>query len=98
MDGWELLARINADARRRTIHVVILTTFEAEAEADRGYDLQPSGCLRKLGKWEGFADLMKNMLISGGPRSKCHNSSSAMNPHIQQRCPNEFAKERRYAD
>jgi|HubBroStandDraft_3_1064219.scaffolds.fasta_scaffold160429_2 hypothetical protein len=60
MDGWELLAGINGDARRRTIAVVILTTFEAEAETDRGYDLQARGCLRKLGKWEGFADLMKN--------------------------------------
>jgi DNA-binding NarL/FixJ family response regulator len=88
MDGWEVLAGINGDARRRTIAVVILTTFEAEAETDRGYDLQARGCLRKLGKWEGFADLMKNTADFRRPRLNCHNSSSAMNPHIQQRCPN----------
>ncbi len=62
MDGWELLARIKADARLRTIPVVILTTSDAEADVERGYDLQASCYLRKPGEWEGFADLMKNTL------------------------------------
>jgi chemotaxis family two-component system response regulator Rcp1 len=62
MDGRELLAFIKADSALRSIPVVILTTSDAKADVDIGYELQASCYLRKPGEWEGFADLMKNTL------------------------------------
>lgn len=47
VDGIEVLARIKADARLRSLPVIMLTSTDNQAEIDRCYDVGASGYVAK---------------------------------------------------
>ncbi len=61
MDGREVLAHIKADARLKTIPIVILTTSEEPADIQKSYQLQANCYLSKPVRPDAFEGLVKNI-------------------------------------
>ena len=61
VDGREVLARVKADDRLRTIPVVILTTSEAEEDVLRSYDLHANAYVTKPVDFERFIDVVRQI-------------------------------------
>jgi chemotaxis family two-component system response regulator Rcp1 len=61
MDGREVLARIKADDRLKTIPTVILTTSEAESDIVKSYQLQANCYLSKPVQLDAFENLVKSI-------------------------------------
>jgi CheY-like chemotaxis protein len=60
-DGREVLAEIKADARLRTIPVVILTTSRAEQDILRSYELQANCYITKPVDLEQFMTVIRSI-------------------------------------
>src|ERR1700733_6571808 len=60
MDGREVLARIKADVRLKSIVTVVLTTSEAEVDVARAYELQASCYISKPVRLDAFESVMRN--------------------------------------
>jgi len=61
MDGREVLARIKAGDRLKTIPTVILTTSDAEADIVKSYQLQANCYLTKPVQFDEFASLVRSI-------------------------------------
>ena len=61
VDGREVLARVKAYDRLRTIPVVILTTSEAEEDVLRSYDLHANAYVTKPVDFESFVDVIRQV-------------------------------------
>lgn len=61
VDGREVLARVKADERLRTIPVVVLTTSEAEEDVLRSYDLHANAYVTKPVDFESFVDVIRQV-------------------------------------
>jgi CheY-like chemotaxis protein len=61
VDGREVLARVKADDRLRTIPVVVLTTSEAEEDVLRSYDLHANAYVTKPVDFESFVDVIRQV-------------------------------------
>jgi chemotaxis family two-component system response regulator Rcp1 len=61
MDGREVLARVKAHPRLKSIPVVVLTTSEAEADIVSSYELMASCYLTKPGELADFENLVKSL-------------------------------------
>jgi two-component system, chemotaxis family, response regulator Rcp1 len=61
MDGREVLARIKADERLKTIPTIVLTTSEAEADITKSYELQANCFLTKPVQLDAFESLVKSI-------------------------------------
>jgi len=61
VDGMEVLKRLKADARTRTIPVVILTSSKEERDLVNGYGLGANSYIQKPVDFEQFRDTVKNV-------------------------------------
>jgi CheY-like chemotaxis protein len=61
VDGREVLARVKADERLRTIPVVILTTSEAEEDIVRSYDLHANAYVTKPVDFDSFVEVIRQV-------------------------------------
>jgi two-component system response regulator len=61
IDGLEVLRRIRADQRTRTLSVVILTSSHEEDDIARGYDLGVNAYVRKPVQFTEFAEAAKTL-------------------------------------
>ena len=61
MDGREVLARIKADDRLKTIPTVILAASEAETDIAKSYSLQANCFLSKPVQLDAFASLVRSI-------------------------------------
>ncbi len=61
MDGREVLRRIKADDRLKTIPTVILTTSDADIDIARSYELQANCYLTKPVQLEAFESLVRSI-------------------------------------
>ena len=61
VDGREVLARVKADDRLRTIPVVVLTTSEAEEDVLRSYDLHANAYVTKPVDFESFVEVIRQV-------------------------------------
>jgi chemotaxis family two-component system response regulator Rcp1 len=61
MDGRELLARIKADDKLKTIPTVILTTSDSQEDIMKSYELHANCYLTKPVQWEAFENLVKHI-------------------------------------
>lgn len=61
IDGLEVLRRIRADQRTRTLPVVILTSSKEEDDIARGYDLGANAYVRKPVQFTEFAEAAKTL-------------------------------------
>jgi CheY-like chemotaxis protein len=61
VDGREVLARVKADERLRTIPVVVLTTSEAEEDVLRSYQLHANAYVTKPVDFESFVDVIRQV-------------------------------------
>jgi two-component system, chemotaxis family, response regulator Rcp1 len=61
LDGRELLARVKADAKLKTIPVVVLSASQAETDVVKSYQLQASCYLSKPGEFNEFEQLIKSI-------------------------------------
>jgi CheY-like chemotaxis protein len=59
VDGHEVLARIKADPRTRTIPVIVLTSSAEEIDVVRSYDLGVNSYVVKPVAFESFADVVR---------------------------------------
>jgi two-component system response regulator len=61
VDGMEVLRRVKADPRTRTIPVVILTSSKEERDLVQGYGLGVNSYIQKPVDFEQFRDTIKNV-------------------------------------
>lgn len=61
VDGMEVLKRLKADERTRTIPVVILTSSREERDLGDGYGLGANSYIQKPVDFEQFRDTVKNV-------------------------------------
>jgi two-component system, chemotaxis family, response regulator Rcp1 len=61
LDGREVLARVKADARLKTIPIIVLTTSEAESDVAQSYKLLASCYLVKPVELSQFEELVKSL-------------------------------------
>jgi two-component system, chemotaxis family, response regulator Rcp1 len=61
MDGRVVLAHIKQDAKLKMIPTVILTTSDAEADIEKGYQLQANCYLKKPVQLDAFEELVKSI-------------------------------------
>ena len=61
VDGMEVLKRIKADARTRTIPVVIMTSSKEERDLVNGYGLGANSYIQKPVDFDQFRDTVKNV-------------------------------------
>jgi DNA-binding response OmpR family regulator len=74
----EVLKRLKADARTRTIPVVILTSSKEERDLVNGYGLGANSYIQKPVDFEKFRDTIKNI----GLYWLVINQSPPMNKHL----------------
>jgi two-component system response regulator len=82
VDGMEVLNRIKADERTRTIPVVILTSSKEERDLVKGYNLGANSYIQKPVDFDQFRDTVKNvglywLLINQAPVLETRGQSSA---------------------
>jgi two-component system, chemotaxis family, response regulator Rcp1 len=65
LDGREVLARVKADAKLKTIPVIVLTASRAEIDIVKSYELHASCYLSKPGELNEFEQLLKASTTSG---------------------------------
>ena len=75
VDGLEVLERIKADARTRTIPVVVLTSSQEESDIVESYQLGVNSYIVKPVDFEQFADAVRQlglywMLLNKTPSHK----------------------------
>lgn len=63
VDGLEVLERIRADERTRTIPVVILTTSKEEVDVARGYALGANSYIQKPVDFKEFKEVVRQLGI-----------------------------------
>jgi CheY-like chemotaxis protein len=63
MDGFEVLKRIRADVRTRTVPVVILTSSKEEEDLIKGYNLGCNSFIRKPVDFNQFMDAVREIGI-----------------------------------
>lgn len=61
VDGMEVLKRLKADPRTKTIPVVILTSSKEERDLVKGYGLGANSYIQKPVDFEQFRDVIKNV-------------------------------------
>jgi len=61
VDGMEVLKRLKADARTRTIPVVILTSSKEERDLVRGYNLGANSYIQKPVDFDQFREIVKTV-------------------------------------
>ncbi|MGB9071658.1 MAG: response regulator [Terriglobales bacterium] len=61
VDGMEVLKRLKADARTKTIPVVILTSSKEERDLVNGYNLGANSYIQKPVDFDQFRDTVKNV-------------------------------------
>ena len=61
VDGREVLARVKADERLRTIPVVVLTTSESEEDVLRSYALHANAYVTKPVDFDRFIDVVRQI-------------------------------------
>jgi len=61
MNGIEVLEKIKADPRTRTMPVVILTSSKEHPDIQKCYDLGANSYIVKPVNFEGFAEAIKNL-------------------------------------
>jgi two-component system, response regulator len=61
VDGMEVLKRLKADPRTRTIPVVILTSSKEERDLVNGYNLGANSYIQKPVDFDQFRDTVKNV-------------------------------------
>jgi len=61
VDGLEVLRRVRADKRTKTLPVVILTSSDEQEDKVRGYDLGCNSYVRKPVKFDEFAEAVKSL-------------------------------------
>jgi two-component system response regulator len=61
VDGMEVLKRLKADPRTKTIPVVILTSSKEERDLVKGYDLGANSYIQKPVDFDQFRDTVKNV-------------------------------------
>jgi chemotaxis family two-component system response regulator Rcp1 len=61
MDGREVLARMKADPKLKTIPVIVLTTSNSEADILKSYELHASCYICKPGQLDEFEMLIQNI-------------------------------------
>lgn len=61
VDGMEVLRRLKADARTKTIPVVILTSSKEERDLVNGYNLGANSYIQKPVDFDQFRDTVKNV-------------------------------------
>jgi CheY-like chemotaxis protein len=61
LDGIEVLRRIKADARTRTIPVVVLTSSKEERDVVESYDLGVNSYIVKPVKFDEFANVIRDL-------------------------------------
>jgi len=61
VDGMEVLRRLNADARTRTIPLVILTSSKEERDLINGYGLGANSYIQKPVDFDQFRETIKNV-------------------------------------
>lgn len=61
MNGIEVLEKIKADPRTRSMPVVILTSSKEHPDIQKCYDLGANSYIVKPVNFEGFADAIKNL-------------------------------------
>lgn len=61
MNGMEVLKKVKADPRTRTMPVVILTSSKEHPDIQRCYDLGANSYIVKPVNFEGFAEAIKNL-------------------------------------
>ena len=61
VDGMEVLKRLKADPRTKTIPVVILTSSKEERDLVNGYNLGANSYIQKPVDFEQFRDTVKNV-------------------------------------
>lgn len=63
LDGLELLRRVRADERTRTIPVVVLTSSTQEEDLIRGYGFGANSYVRKPVSFERFLEAMRSLTM-----------------------------------
>ena len=66
VDGHEVLAKIKEDESLRRIHVVILTTSNAERDRLKAYDLHANSYVVKPLDFASFTELIKDLSLYWG--------------------------------
>jgi two-component system, chemotaxis family, response regulator Rcp1 len=61
LDGREVLTRVKADAKLKTIPVIVLTASQSEMDVVKSYRLQASCYLSKPGEFNEFEQLIKSI-------------------------------------
>jgi len=61
VDGLEVLRRVRAEKRTKTLPVVILTSSDEQEDKVRGYDLGCNSYVRKPVKFDEFAEAVKSL-------------------------------------
>lgn len=61
VDGLEVLRRVRAERRTKTLPVVILTSSDEQEDKVRGYDLGCNSYVRKPVKFDDFAEAVKGL-------------------------------------
>ena len=61
VDGMEVLRRLKADARTKTIPVVILTSSKEERDLVKGYGLGANSYIQKPVDFDQFRETVKNV-------------------------------------
>lgn len=84
VDGMEVLKRLKADARTRTIPVVILTSSKEERDLIKGYDLGANSYIQKPVDFDQFRETVKTV----GMYWLLINQPPVINgaPHIAEQC------------
>jgi len=61
LDGFEVLTRLRADKRTKTIPVIILTSSREQRDIEHGYDLGANSYVRKPVDFEQFVEAVRQL-------------------------------------
>ena len=61
VDGYEILQRLKADVRTRTIPIIVLTTTDNPKEVDRCYELGCNVYITKPVEYDNFTDAVRKL-------------------------------------